>query len=221
MKLTGRLYTRYFSQHKFSLLIAAFAFALSLTPLARLPVQYAVDENLVFTLRYVAFFSLLVGFRGNYPALVSLHKVVTVLTALVPTLIFVLGTQLILLMVIIGGIVSFLAGTIETEMLRSIFEAFAFWVIYADATAAIWLLVNRVVFKQYRYPYDTDAQNKFAVVAGLLFFFGFFGVHRFYVGKTKSGILYMGTMGLLGVGILWDALLLLLRRFTDAGGKRI
>jgi TM2 domain-containing membrane protein YozV len=38
----------------------------------------------------------------------------------------------------------------------------------------------------------------------LLTFLGFFGVHRFYLGKWGTGILYLLTVGLLGIGILYD-----------------
>lgn len=38
----------------------------------------------------------------------------------------------------------------------------------------------------------------------LLTFLGIFGVHRFYMGKIGSGILYLLSAGLLGVGIVYD-----------------
>ena len=38
----------------------------------------------------------------------------------------------------------------------------------------------------------------------LLTFLGFFGVHRFYMGKIFTGLLYLFTMGLLGFGVLYD-----------------
>ena len=42
----------------------------------------------------------------------------------------------------------------------------------------------------------------------LLTFVGFLGIHRFYMGKIFTGILYLCTGGLLGLGILWDFLTL-------------
>jgi TM2 domain-containing membrane protein YozV len=38
----------------------------------------------------------------------------------------------------------------------------------------------------------------------LLTFLGVFGVHRFYLGKWISGIVYLCTAGLFGVGWLYD-----------------
>jgi len=38
----------------------------------------------------------------------------------------------------------------------------------------------------------------------LLTFLGIFGVHRMYMGKWLSGILYLITGGLLGIGIIYD-----------------
>jgi TM2 domain-containing membrane protein YozV len=38
----------------------------------------------------------------------------------------------------------------------------------------------------------------------LLTFLGLFGIHRMYMGKWLSGILYLLTGGLLGIGIIYD-----------------
>lgn len=38
----------------------------------------------------------------------------------------------------------------------------------------------------------------------LLAFLGFFGVHRMYMGKWITGILYLCTFGFLGIGYLYD-----------------
>ncbi len=38
----------------------------------------------------------------------------------------------------------------------------------------------------------------------LLTFLGVFGIHRFYLGKWGTGILYLLTVGLLGIGVIYD-----------------
>jgi len=38
----------------------------------------------------------------------------------------------------------------------------------------------------------------------LLTFLGLFGIHRMYIGKWITGIIYLCTLGLLGLGLLYD-----------------
>ena len=44
----------------------------------------------------------------------------------------------------------------------------------------------------------------YSVAWVLLTFLGIFGIHRFYMGKWVTGIVYLCTLGLLGVGLLYD-----------------
>lgn len=51
--------------------------------------------------------------------------------------------------------------------------------------------------------------------------FGLFGAHRFYVGKSGSGLLYLFTMGLFGIGWLVDIVAIIIGGFTDKYGYRL
>ena len=53
------------------------------------------------------------------------------------------------------------------------------------------------------------------VALALGFFGGFFGLHRFYVGKTHSGVAMICTLGGLGIWWLYDVVLLAAGEFRD------
>jgi TM2 domain-containing membrane protein YozV len=53
----------------------------------------------------------------------------------------------------------------------------------------------------------------------LCFFLGELGVHRFYVGKIGTGILWLFTLGLLGIGALVDLIIIAIGDFKDKEGK--
>ena len=44
----------------------------------------------------------------------------------------------------------------------------------------------------------------YSVAGILLTFLGFLGIHRMYMGKWISGIIYLLTLGLLGIGYIYD-----------------
>jgi len=52
----------------------------------------------------------------------------------------------------------------------------------------------------------------------LCWFLGVFGVHRFYVGKTGTGILQLLTLGGLFVWAMIDFVMIIVGSFTDADG---
>lgn len=72
-------------------------------------------------------------------------------------------------------------------------------------------------------PQETrQISSKSRLVAFLLcYIFGMFGAHRFYVGKKGTAILYIFTMGLFGVGMLIDTLMIILGKFADVEDKLI
>tara|TARA_B100001109_G_C18717884_1_gene405668 strand:- start:558 stop:764 length:207 start_codon:yes stop_codon:yes gene_type:complete len=53
------------------------------------------------------------------------------------------------------------------------------------------------------------------------FFLGALGVHRFKVGKTGTGILYLFTLGLMSFGVWVDLIMILTGKFKDKDGNVI
>ena len=53
-------------------------------------------------------------------------------------------------------------------------------------------------------------RNKWVALA-LCFFGGFFGLHKFYEGKAGMGVLYLCTGGLCGIGVICDAISILMK----------
>jgi TM2 domain-containing membrane protein YozV len=68
----------------------------------------------------------------------------------------------------------------------------------------------------------TGTSEKRILPAALLsFFFGVFGVHRFYVGKVGTGILQLLTLGGLGIWAIVDFIFVVTGSFTDKDGNKI
>ena len=67
-----------------------------------------------------------------------------------------------------------------------------------------------------------EKSEKSGMVALLLcLFVGTLGIHRFFVGKTGTGILYLFTLGLFGIGTFIDLVMIILGSFKDKEGKEL
>lgn len=60
-----------------------------------------------------------------------------------------------------------------------------------------------------------------AVALVLAILLGALGVHRFYAGKVGTGVLYLFTGGLFGIGIIVDAITIAAGNFRDSYGYTI
>ena len=142
-----------------------------------------------------------------------------------------LGKPLLLLLCLFTVIST--AVTLGNVHLNADEEAFAIFLIVFPAILffVIWLMPNRLIedltgqpsrgISASRAPIRKSPQKRlWALLLALIWPFPA-GIHRIYVGKVGTGILWFFTGGLLGIGQLVDIILILAGRFRDAEGRHV
>jgi len=61
----------------------------------------------------------------------------------------------------------------------------------------------------------SDKNKTTALILSIIGFFGVAGIHRFYVGKIGTGILWLLTAGFFGIGTLVDLIIIANGNFKD------
>lgn len=69
------------------------------------------------------------------------------------------------------------------------------------------------------YQISSILSQKSKIIALILcIFWGYFGIHRFYVGKIGTGIIWILSFGLLGLGWIIDIISIATNKFADKHG---
>jgi hypothetical protein len=76
--------------------------------------------------------------------------------------------------------------------------------------------IRRIYARRTNNPPEPAYATRSKIVALFLcFFLGYFGIHRFYVGKIGTGVLWLCTAGLFSIGWIVDIIMILTGSFSD------
>ena len=93
-----------------------------------------------------------------------------------------------------------------------------------EVTEKVKKILNGEQVEDYVAPVGANggqAEKDWLVALLLCLFLGGIGAHRFYAGKVGSGILYILTAGVFGIGVLVDLIKIITGKFTDKDGNPI
>lgn len=86
---------------------------------------------------------------------------------------------------------------------------------------ALTLVVHRAIQGYGGYMRNHQSIKNYTATLVLVILLGPFGGHRFYVGKVGTGVLFLFTAGILGIGWVIDIFTVVFGNFTDKTGRFI
>ena len=92
--------------------------------------------------------------------------------------------------------------------------------VYIQQNDPVRVVVEQTKFLPVTFLAQTSPKSRLAALL-LCGFLGAFGIHRFYVGKIGTGILWLCTLGWLGVGALVDFIVIACGAFRDSDGLKV
>jgi hypothetical protein len=73
-----------------------------------------------------------------------------------------------------------------------------------------------------REPLPPDASHRSRLTALLLcLLLGWVGAHRFYVGKIGTGLIWLFSLGIFGIGLIFDLILIATGELRDKEARRL
>lgn len=116
---------------------------------------------------------------------------------------------------------AFLVGTYEGRSASDIFLLLFMYAVFS----VVFLMPAASIARGKQASDNNDnhraSDRSWGVTLILALFLGHLGIHRFYVGKKATGIIYIFTMGGFTIGWLTDVILILTGKFTDKHGNII
>ena len=216
-----RLYCKSFSIHVYFLIAATILFSLGQSPLADIHLEKAINSTPAVHINHLAWLVFALGFRGITEPFVSLHKIISVLIGMFPTLFVVIICLAGSLMMVMTIGLSLVTQSFTFSDISDLFKMLPYWFVYYIWACSTWFFIMKYIYRHYAKFERSMNESRFNTTVILLFFLGCFGAHRFYIGRLISGTLYMATFGFLGIGIIVDAILLYQRKLKDCEGLPI
>ncbi|HKK17375.1 MAG TPA: TM2 domain-containing protein, partial [Opitutales bacterium] len=178
-------------------------------------------------LRFIAVVCVACSFNLSLRVVRELHIVLTVLVCLPLSLI---GAFFFVALMFAGGFSLIFASALQImdpgflpftlDTVSAVLSPVALLGVFAAGAATVWMLAYYFVFVPYSMRSD-HLRKRYDTTLILLLNAGVFGAHHFYVKNYLRGAVYLGTLGLFGVGVVYDLIRFASGKLRDAEGRPV